>query len=41
MGGHVVKRNDTVIRYAGGFCVVFPFEKYQEIWTRLMDQQTR
>ena len=26
MGGHVVKRNDTVIRYAGGFCVVFPFE---------------
>lgn len=26
LGGHVMKRDDTVIRYAGGFCVVFPFE---------------
>lgn len=25
-GGRVLKRNDTVIRYAGGFCVVFPFQ---------------
>lgn len=25
-GGHVLKRNDTIIRYVGGFCVVFPFQ---------------
>lgn len=25
-GGRVLKRNDTVIRYVGGFCVVFPFQ---------------
>lgn len=25
-GGRVVKRGDTIIRYTGGFCVVFPFE---------------
>lgn len=24
--GHVMKRGDTVIRYTGGYCVVFPFE---------------
>lgn len=24
--GHVVKRNETVIRYVGGFCVVFPYQ---------------
>ncbi len=24
--GNVVKRNDTIIRYTGGFCVVFPYE---------------
>lgn len=24
--GTVVKRNDTIIRYVGGFCVVFPFQ---------------
>lgn len=24
--GNVVKRNDTVIRYVGGFCIVFPFQ---------------
>ncbi len=25
-GGHVVKRNGTTVRYAGGYCIVFPFE---------------
>lgn len=25
-GGHVLKRNGTIIRYVGGFCVVFPFQ---------------
>lgn len=24
--GHIIKHNDTIIRYAGGFCVVFPFQ---------------
>ncbi len=25
-GGTVVKRNNRIVRYAGGFCVVFPYE---------------
>lgn len=27
--GHVVKRGNTILRYAGGYCVVFPFESTQ------------
>ena len=25
-GGYVVKKNGKPLRYAGGFCVVFPFQ---------------
>ena len=25
-GGHPVQRNGHLVRYAGGFCVVYPFE---------------
>lgn len=25
-GGHVIKVNDNIVRYVGGFCVVFPFQ---------------
>lgn len=25
-GGNIIKRNGTTIRYAGGFCVVFPYQ---------------
>ncbi len=24
--GHTIKKNDTIIRYTGGFCVVFPYK---------------
>jgi serine/threonine protein kinase len=25
-GGHVIKQDGTIVRYVGGYCVVFPFE---------------
>lgn len=45
--GHVVRRGDKIIRYAGGFCVVFPFQtpmqKYAvRCWhTNVADSQER